>query len=137
MGQCSIYSTHTHTCGVGGLPEADCGEGGEGGERRSHGQRSRGTDVVLTAQDIIYIYIYIYVQPAATFAERCVRVCAAQHSISNLSLSSDISFAYFSLCQNQMKVIDKISKKQELVRREQRNKRIQARDLSGKTLITR
>ena len=37
---------NTHTCQEGGLPEADCGEGGEGGERRSHRRRSRGADVI-------------------------------------------------------------------------------------------
>ena len=68
--------TLTHTFGVWDLPEADCGEGGEGpgGEGRSHGQRSRGADVVLTARDIIYIYIYIYM--AATGCNICARVCA-------------------------------------------------------------
>ena len=45
---------HTHTQSVGGLPEADCGEGGEGGERRSHSRRSLGADVIFPA----YIYIY-------------------------------------------------------------------------------
>ena len=41
------------------LPEADFGEGGEGGERRSHGRRSLGSDVIFPAH-IIYRYIYIY-----------------------------------------------------------------------------
>ena len=40
-----------------GLPEADFGEGGEGGERRSHGRRSLGPNVIFPAH-IIYIYIH-------------------------------------------------------------------------------